>query len=217
MKKIAILVLAMVMLFALCSCNNTSPATASLEEKGNNSTNEQTSDKVETSKPEEKIEGDFRSASWGMSIEEVKQTESQPPDEAIGNALLYTGNKILDFSVATLYQFSDDKLVMGGYVFTQTHSEKLQYYQDYKKIAEAYKEKYGDPTLENANWLNDLYKSDPKDWGRAIAAGHVTFQTVWKTQNTIIIVATTGDNYKITLGVNYTDINYEAGTNMSGI
>jgi hypothetical protein len=63
--------------------------------------------------------------------------------------------------------------------------------------------KYGAPVSDKANWSQDLYRDNPKQWGRAVGAGHLILATAWGTPKTSIRLVCSGENFKIAVRVFY--------------
>lgn len=87
---------------------------------------------------------DFRSAKWGMTVDQVKASEQNhlKPDEADGS---YSHDvKLFKQTATAVYKFINDKFVQGIYEFdfpSKGYTEK--YYPMAKKML---KEKYGEAT-----------------------------------------------------------------------
>lgn len=65
--------------------------------------------------------------------------------------------------------------------------------------------KYGKTILDNdQKWFNDLYKDDYQQWGFAISLGHLSYNSSWRTPKTKIDLVLSGDNYEISLVIEYT-------------
>jgi hypothetical protein len=63
--------------------------------------------------------------------------------------------------------------------------------------------KYGKPIKDSQLWKNDLYRDEYKDWGFAVSLGHLVYFADWETPNTHISLALYGENYEITLAIEY--------------
>jgi len=68
--------------------------------------------------------------------------------------------------------------------------------------------KYGAPSREITNWLNDTYRNNPKKWGLALSLGHTEYATFWKTQNTTVECSLREENFNILCIVEYLSIEY---------
>ncbi len=144
----------------------------------------------------------FRKTTWGMNRQQVKNTETKE----IG----YEGEKILGYEGSILsldcwiaYIFVEGKLVRANYVIDEEHSNENTYIKDYYTLKATLSKKYGKPLEFEEVWLNDLYKDDPEDWGLAISIGQLSYYAMWKTLETDIVLSLNGDNYEITLTIQY--------------
>ena len=108
------------------------------------------------------------------------------------------------------YYFVNDKLWKGVYIFSETHTNKNKYIEDYLSITKILKKKYGDPTETDVLWSNDLYKNDYSDWGFSVSMGYTTFYSQWKTENTSISIILSGNNYKLSHKLAYESTIYSA-------
>lgn len=155
----------------------------------------------------------FRNASWGMTVEETKKLEAAKPDredkEARGLDMIVYIGKADALSCAYGYIFADDKLVEGRYRFIEKHTNNNQYIEDFNVIKASLVEKYGKPKSDETIWYNNLYKSDPNEWGFAVSLGHLAFQAVWQTANTKILLQLQGDNYEFTHLLQYASTSKE--------
>ncbi len=138
-----------------------------------------------------------RKTKWGMSMEQVKSSESLPLTKELEKSLFYRTN-ILNKNMTLVYGFIDNKLTNVSYVSEVSHSNKTDFIADYKEFKTVLTKKYGKPMQDRTIWKNDLYKSDYSHWGMAISIGHLIYLAKWETANTTIANMLTGDNYKIT-------------------
>lgn len=156
---------------------------------------------------------DFRQVHWGMTKEEVINSEKIKPiedPENVDNHLLFI-TKINNKDCILFYTFNKNEILeSAGYIFDIVHTNKNDYISDYQDIKTLLIEKYKQPKFSKLNWKNDLFKYDPDKWGLAISMGDVTFQSMWETETTDILLNLYGDNFKISLGLIYRDINYKA-------
>lgn len=148
-------------------------------------------------------EADFRSINWGMSIAEVEEAEGEA-NFAVSDSLVYDDLSVAGIDVVLVYYFNEsDQLYSAIYKSAETHTNKNDFIDDYKKVVEALTEKYGKPLDSGTIWKDDLYKDDPTDWGMAVSAGHMIMYAKWETENTDIMIALTGDNFEISTMIGY--------------
>jgi len=150
----------------------------------------------------ESLPNGFRKATWGMTRNQVKATESGKIMRDSENALAYKGS-VGNADVLIFFFFVSDKLVRGKYSFLTEHTNKNEFISDFERIKSTLKDKYGDPQKDETFWSNELYKDEPENWGMAIAVGDLSYYTTWENENTDIVLALDGDNYEISLVVEY--------------
>ena len=142
---------------------------------------------------------DFRKTKWGVSIEKVKSAETGTliPELNDPNMLGFTGT-VGGLETLIGYYFVNNKLWKGAYIFSETHSNRNLFIEDYGTIKNNLIEKYGEPIIDNINWSNYLYSDDPSQFGFAISLGHLSLNCSWEIGDTKIQMVLNGDNYKIT-------------------
>lgn len=144
----------------------------------------------------------FRKTKWGMSIQDVKQSEPMDPNESKENVLIYKTN-ILNKNVFLVYFFVNNKLVRARYALAEEHSNKNDFIHDYDEFKDIIKKKYGKPVKEDVFWRSRIYKNDPSNYGMAIATGNLSYFSSWKTNGSKITCFLHGDNFNIYCGVEY--------------
>ncbi len=160
------------------------------------------SPKEETKNQESSSQTDFRDTKWGMSKEEIRKIEKAKLIKEEGNLMFYEG-QVGGKICLIVYIFVQDKLVRSKYMVTEKHTNQNDYISDYKSLKELLTQKYGKPTEDDEFWKNDLYKDDYSQWGFAVSLGHHSYYTIWETPSTKIFDSLTGDNYRITLQIEY--------------
>lgn len=156
------------------------------------------------------IKKNFRETTWGMNKEQVKKAESSKffkEDKGTGAVkgldLLFYQDNITGLDCFIIYFFAENKLVIARYFIKEDHSNRNFYISDFKDIKNQLIQKYGKPKKDDITWLNDLYKDDPSHYGMAISIGHLRYSTEWDLPLTEIQLMLSGDNYKISLWVDY--------------
>ncbi len=160
-------------------------------------------------KPIETKSGDFRSAKWGMSKEQVKKLESLPSIGENKNLLGYKG-KIANLDCQIAFQFINDTLYSAAYVITENHINNNDYISDFKKLKELLTEKYGQPKLDKMIWKGSLYKGDESRYGMAVVTGNLVYVADWKTETTDIRLILSGDNFTPSLAAAYESQQYKS-------
>lgn len=151
----------------------------------------------------------FRNARWGMTKKEVKSTEDSAAFVSDNGDFLHYRDTIDGLKVMAVYRFSGGHLVLGKYIFLNKHVNKNKYLIDYEKLKGLLTKKYGVPTSEKDLWLNNLYRDSPSDWGMAISTGHLAKYVTWELGRTTVSMLLHGDNFKVSLGVDYMDNNFK--------
>lgn len=152
---------------------------------------------------------DIRKANWYMTTEQVKLSETFKWEESTidsNTKYLVATTDFLGDEALLVYYFNLDRLFEVRYVITEKHTNKTDYWSDYKKYVSALKGKYGQ-TLMNYDgspiWKDDLYEDDPSEWGMAIAVGDMAALASWETDTTSISALIQGDNYDITTIISF--------------
>jgi len=115
---------------------------------------------------------------------------------------MYSG-QIVALECLVIYIFIQNRLVRGKYVITAQHSNQNDYLMNYATLKEMLAKKYGDPFEDRTLWLDDLYRQNPLDWGLAVSTGRLRLYCQWSTPKTNLILFLNGDNYQISLGIEY--------------
>jgi hypothetical protein len=145
----------------------------------------------------------FRKVSWLMSRAQVKKVETAALKFENPKGLVYE-DTFLGLDVSVIYTFQNDKLTRASYNFTDKHSDKTLFIDDFKTVQAKLIEKYGKPKNEkDAFWKNRLYKNDPSQYGTAISIGHLTYQSFWSFPEYTIYLGLNGDNHKISFNLVY--------------
>jgi hypothetical protein len=151
---------------------------------------------------------DFRNTKWGMSREAVKKLETAKSSISDEDILAFE-DTVQGMKCDVVYFFVEDKLVRARYVMEEEHTNKNDYISDYKAIYDSLSKKYGKPKIDRTVWKDDHYKDDPKDWGMAVAVGHLVYYATWTSEHGTMITNTlSGDNFKFQHIVEYEGVEY---------
>ncbi|MGB0911220.1 MAG: hypothetical protein ACPGYT_12730, partial [Nitrospirales bacterium] len=142
----------------------------------------------------------FRHANWGMSIPEVKTTETADFSWELDSALLLAGEHRLGYQTQVKgidtflsYAFENDRLRSAKYLFETGYLENdAQPLSHYKAVKAWIIEAYGPPQSEGKLWVNELYRYAPELWGRALMRGHLTIVDEWDVDGTTITLLLNG-------------------------
>jgi hypothetical protein len=117
----------------------------------------------------------------------ISSEEKMDPVERTENMITYK-TQISNKNVLLNYLFAQDKLVGAFYKLDDNYLNSDHFIQTYLQFKRILTEKYGLPSEEFTNWLNDTYRNNRKKWGLAMSLGHTEYATFWKTQNTTMAV-----------------------------
>lgn len=144
----------------------------------------------------------FRKTTWGMTKEQVKKTENSESIQEDDEILAYKGT-VADLDCIIGYVFADGKLVRTKYRVLETHTNRNDYISDYNSLKKILTEKYAKPKDDKTVWKNDLYRTDRTEWGFAVSLGHLVYYCKWENNESDIILYLHGENYEISLDVEY--------------
>jgi hypothetical protein len=151
---------------------------------------------------------DFRLTKWGMTQNDVISSEKKmDPVERTENMIMYK-TQISNKNVVLNYLFAQDKLVGAFYKLDDNYLNSDHFIQTYLQFKQVLTKKYGPPSEEFTNWLNDTYRNNRKKWGLALSLGHTEYATFWKTQNTTIECSLREEDFNVLCLVEYWSIGY---------
>jgi hypothetical protein len=154
---------------------------------------------------------DFRKATWGMTIDQVKETEESPIvfegwSDTEDATVLHYKEKVFRFQAFITYIFKDGKLVQARYAFDP--QEKEDYIEDYETVIEALIDKYGEPIDIAMEWSDSTYIHDEEQWEKALRLGHLKRTGVWETKKTSMTLVLYGEDNTIIMQIDYRDRKY---------
>lgn len=144
----------------------------------------------------------FRKSSWGLSLAEVKASESSEPRLEKADYLDFDVT-LGRFRCLAAYIFVGNQLVRGKYVVLEEYQNQTNYLTVYAELKDSVSKKYGSPIKDETYWLNDLYKDDYSEWGMAVGCGHLSKFASWKTPESTINVGLFGENFDVHVTVEY--------------
>jgi len=151
---------------------------------------------------------DFRYTRWGMTKEQVMASEEKmDPIEKNENMITYK-TQIIGKNVVLYYLFAENKLIGALYRLDENYLNSQHFIQTFFEIKDALMKKYGQPSTEVTNWLNDTYRNVRKKWGLALSLGHVEYASLWKTENSTIECSLREEDYNVLCLVGYWNIEY---------
>src|SRR5574341_335927 len=175
------------------------------------------SDTTETSgvksRPKQEIifksDYDFRNAYWGTSKADIKKKEQGKPLEEKENYLGYSW-ATAGFNCEIVYEFHADTLYAGRYDFLNEHSEQEAnlYLADFDSLKGILEKEFGKPLKCDTVWSDSVYRTQQKDLGAALKAGHVALKAEWKTKPSLIQLTLLGGDIKVKCGLYYFSLKF---------
>lgn len=126
---------------------------------------------------------DFRNTTWGMTKEQVKETENIEIVNENPDKISYI-ETVVNYPALLVYKFHDNKLIWGSYSFQQVNDNDEEYLKDFIKFEEVISSKYGKgKKLDKWNNSDSEFKNDP---AMAVRAGDLIMWSSWETPTTLI-------------------------------
>lgn len=169
----------------------------------------------------------FRGLEWGASGEDVGYllvTEGFTPDDVIipeepGPDALFVPYEVAGLQMLGGYAFDENqKLVIGMYSSMEKHSKAQLHYLDFLTLQNAITSVYGEMTLNDDQWITDVYKDSEDLYGQGVALGNMVLVRGWKdSEGAAIILSMEGDNGEVSVVVYYVAPGMEFGINADGL
>ncbi|MDQ1339201.1 MAG: hypothetical protein QG567_352 [Campylobacterota bacterium] len=150
----------------------------------------------------------FRQTKWGMSKNQVKQSENLEIILDENDLLAYEG-KVAGFPSYIVYNFINDELATGSYQLIHEHVKKSDFIYDFENIKNNLIKKYGQPSKDNRYFTDDVFEDKPAEWSQSLERGGLSFFTNWIFGETELMLSLCGENYKINLGISYSSTEYK--------
>ena len=143
-----------------------------------------------------------------MTQQEVLSAEEKmDPVERTENTIQYK-TRILNKNVKLIYLFAQNKLIGALYILDDNYLNSYHFISTYRQFKQNLTQKYGQPSRETTNWVDDTYRNDPPKWGLALSLGHTEYATFWKTQNTTIECSLREENFNVLCEIEYWSIEF---------
>ena len=203
MKRIIIGILVIVLSLSVAGCENGRDSDSYIKET-----------QTDGQGKEKAMNGIFRYANWGDSIDSVVELEGSNYIVKDAKGVMYDNIDLMGYNTEVIYLCGENGLYSGIYNITEEHSNENNYIDDFNKINESLKQKYGPPTTEQVNWVRDILKDDP---GLALGYGDVEYTTAWESEDLTIIHYLEGDNFEIEHAIMYGNPKADAKSDTSGL
>lgn len=161
------------------------------------------------------IEFKFKGIKWGTDKSGVKGIENETLIDENDTALLYY-SKVINLDANLLYHFNSKGKLSGiMYDFEEFYYNDNNYIYDYIKIKDELIKKYGEPSIDQVYWQNDLFKDDPENYGLAVAAEHLSYYCLWELPDTKILLTLEGKDFECELLLYYGSNEYSESQDYS--
>lgn len=133
----------------------------------------------EETKLTERPEYDFRKARWGMSKEQVMESERAKLIFDNENSVEYRVF-IGDFQTQANYTFDNDKLVRVGLYFLTEYEDKNKYIEVYEFLQDGMTKGVGSPVLDKVVQTDPSATIEEGQEGQAVCNGELVYGTQWQ-------------------------------------
>jgi hypothetical protein len=137
--------------------------------------------------------------------EVISAEEKMDPIERTENMVKYK-TQILEKNVDLYYIFAQDKLIGSMYKLNDNYLNSDHFIQTYFQFKQILTKKYGPPSREITNWLNDTHRYNKNKLGLALSLGQIQYSTVWRAPGKTIECSLREENFNILCLVQYYSI-----------
>lgn len=155
---------------------------------------------------------DFRNAKWGDSIETIKEYAYDLTFTEESDVGLMAETVVCGYNAYVIYQFDDNKLYGGVYLFNIGSTKGGRYIAAYNTVKDALIEKYDKPIEDVIAPMTNQNLINVADDATALELGYVVYVARWETENNNITLSMFEQNYEIMFTLVYTDKTYESDT-----
>jgi len=141
---------------------------------------------------------------WGMSLDQVKACLHPQECKMVTAepALLMCDDTVADEVAYVGYRFNNNTLYQVRILFNLEAVKPQTYLQKHAKLENFLEKTYGKPQKKYRKTRINPFEDDAQQ----IATGRGYYQTFWKTQKTEILLTLTGENNKLVLSIQYSDL-----------
>lgn len=159
-------------------------------------------DMAATNEPNSAPKYDFRGAKWGMSMEEVMESEKDEPSIKSENSLDYS-TFMMGMQTQIGYTFKDNKLIRAGFFFLIKPETQNEYVDNYLKNKEELTKVNGKPVIDTVQQKDPSKTIDQANMGQATCNGEVIHAAQWDLPATDIQLVLRGENSECILTILY--------------
>ena len=147
---------------------------------------------------------DFRAATWGQSRQEVRKSEPTAPSLDDGPLLGFSAT-VSDQPCQVIYLFTDDRLCMGFYQWSDIHQDLATYFTDATAHRDLLVSAWQEPQIEKWDWEDPMFDTDPDMRAEALGLGLVRYELGWMTNQSIVALRMSGGNLEGDILIMYAD------------
>lgn len=148
------------------------------------------------------VKYDFRKANWGMSMQEVKDSEEIEPVLESENTLDFS-TILLNMQAQIGYTFKDDELIRAGFFFVTELNSENEYLEKYEALKDELTKVNGRPVIDTEQQKDPSQQIDPDDKGKAVCNGDLLYAAQWDLPNTDIQLVLRGEEAECKLTILY--------------
>ena len=143
-------------------------------------------------------------AQWGMSLDQVTACLSMPTCKTVSTnpALLMCDETYAGEAAYVGYRFRNKTLYQVKILLRIDATKHHTYLQKHTKVEKFLKDMYGEPQEKHRKTRTNPFEDDAQQ----IATGRGYYQTLWKTNETEILLSLKGEEKKLVLSVQYSSI-----------
>lgn len=150
--------------------------------------------------PGTKRDPDFRQGFWGDSLNDIKREEGKEDEFNVDGIYAFT-TYVAGLKCLSAYRFTGNKLTSGKYVFLNNNSDNCE--DNYNKLVKLLTKKYGEPISNDKETTASDYEQMIYTNGELVRNGDMSFKAYWFTPFSTIAIFLTGEQYEISLNIEY--------------
>ncbi|MDZ7748927.1 MAG: hypothetical protein U5K43_08830 [Halofilum sp. (in: g-proteobacteria)] len=133
---------------------------------------------------------------WDAPPERLRARHGDAPVIATAERQVFH-DRFAGLPATIVYRYTDGGLTEVVVFNRSGHDDRTRYIDDFHRVSQRLRERYGQPGLEEMRWRNRLFAERPERWGDAISAGHLTYLARWRTPDARILMALRGQRYQV--------------------
>ncbi|MFA5516712.1 MAG: hypothetical protein WDA20_10535 [Desulfuromonadales bacterium] len=119
-----------------------------------------------------------------------------------GFKALFANDQVAGLDTFVIYLLQNDTLMQTKFLFPQKHVKTDLFLEDFTRVEETLREKYGPPAEAGEFWRTGAHDKTA-GLGRMVAIGELTLRSAWETEDLVIVHTLAGESLDIDHEVNY--------------